>query len=94
MQREIFMANHQSAKKRIRQIGRRSQVNRSRLSRMRTYVKKVEAAIESGDAAAAAVALKAVEPQLMRSAQKGIIHKNTASRKLSRLSARIKSMPA
>ena len=88
------MANHQSAKKRIRQIQRRSQVNRSRLSRMRTYVKKVEAAIESGDAAAATDALKAVEPQLMRSAQKGIIHKNTASRKLSRLSARIKSMPA
>ena len=88
------MANHQSAKKRIRQIGRRSQVNRSRLSRMRTYVKKVEAAIESGDAAAAKDALKAVEPQLMRSAQKGIVHKNTASRKLSRLSARIKSMPA
>ena len=88
------MANHQSAKKRIRQIRRRSQVNRSRLSRMRTYVKKVEAAIESGDAAAARDALKAVEPQLMRSAQKGIIHKNTASRKLSRLSARIKSMPA
>ena len=88
------MANHQSAKKRIRQIRRRTQVNRSRLSRMRTYVKKVEAAIESGDAAAAADALKAVEPQLMRSAQKGIIHKNTASRKLSRLSARIKSMPA
>ncbi len=88
------MANHQSAKKRIRQIRRRSQVNRSRLSRMRTYVKKVEAAIESGDAAAAKDALKAVEPQLMRSAQKGIIHKNTASRKLSRLSARIKSMPA
>ncbi|MDE0539719.1 MAG: 30S ribosomal protein S20 [Rhodospirillales bacterium] len=88
------MANHQSAKKRIRQIRRRSQVNRSRLSRMRTYVKKVEAAIESGDAAAAKDALKAVEPQLMRSAQKGIVHKNTASRKLSRLSARIKSMPA
>ena len=88
------MANHQSAKKRIRQIRRRSQVNRSRLSRMRTHVKKVEAAIESGDAAAATDALKAVEPQLMRSAQKGIIHKNTASRKLSRLSARIKSMPA
>jgi len=88
------MANHQSAKKRIRQIRRRSQVNRSRLSRMRTYVKKVEAAIENGDAVAARDALKAVEPQLMRSAQKGIIHKNTASRKLSRLSARIKSMPA
>lgn len=88
------MANHQSAKKRIRQIRRRSQVNRSRLSRMRTYVKKVEAAIESGDAAAAKDALKAVEPQLMRSAQKGIIHKNTASRKLSRLSARIQSMSA
>ncbi len=88
------MANHQSAKKRIRQIRRRSQVNRSRLSRMRTHVKKVEAAIESGDAAAAKDALKAVEPQLMRGAQKGIIHKNTASRKLSRLSARIKSMPA
>ena len=80
------MANHQSAKKRIRQIRRRSQVNRSRLSRMRTH--------ESGDAAAAKDALKAVEPQLMRGAQKGIIHKNTASRKLSRLSARIKSMPA
>lgn len=88
------MANHQSAKKRIRQIRRRSQVNRSRLSRMRTHVKKVEAAIESGDAAAARDALKAVEPQLMRSAQKGNIHKNTASRKLSRLSARIRSMPA
>jgi len=88
------MANHQSAKKRIRQIRRRSQVNRSRLSRMRTHVKKVEAAIESGDGAAARDALKAVEPQLMRNAQKGIIHKNTASRKLSRLSARIKSMPA
>ena len=88
------MANHQSAKKRIRQIRRRSQVNRSRLSRMRTYVKKVEAAVESGDAAAAEDALKAVEPQLMRSAQKGVIHKNTASRKLSRLSARIKSMSA
>ncbi len=88
------MANHLSAKKRIRQIGRRSQVNRSRLSRMRTHVKKVEAAIESGDAAAAKDALKAVEPQLIRSAQKGIIHKNTASRKLSRLSARIKSMSA
>lgn len=88
------MANHQSAKKRIRQIERRSQVNRARLSRMRTYVKRVEAAIESGDAAAAGEAFKAAQPELMRSAQKGIIHRNTASRKLSRLSARIKGLQA
>ncbi len=88
------MANHQSSKKRIRQIERRSAVNRARLSRIRTFVKKVELAISSGDAAAAKEALKVAQPEVMRGAQRGILHRNTASRKLSRLSARIKAMSA
>ena len=86
------MANHKSAKKSIRQIERRTLVNKSRLSRVRTFIKKVEAAITGGDQKAAKEALSAAEPQIMRGAQKGLFAKNTASRKVSRLSARIKGM--
>lgn len=83
------MANTASAKKAVRKIERRTSVNRSRRSQMRTYVRKVEEAIASGDSTAAAAALRAAEPLMMRAAQKGIIHKNTASRKVSRLSRRV-----
>ena len=86
------MANSPQAKKRIRQTARRTEVNRARRSRMRTFVRKVEEAIESGDAVAAKAALLEAEPQLMRSAQKGIIPSNMASRKVSRLSARVKAL--
>ena len=83
------MANHQQAKKRIRQTARRTDVNMARRSRMRGYVRKVEEAIASGDRGAAEAAFKAAQPEMMRSAQMGILHKNTVSRKLSRLSRRI-----
>ena len=86
------MAHHVSAKKRIRQTERRTEVNRSRVSRIRTFVKKVELAITGGDKAAAAEAMKAAEPELMKGVQAGVLHKNTASRKVSRLVARIKSL--
>ena len=86
------MAHHASAKKRIRQTERRTEVNRSRVSRIRTFVKKVEQAITGGDKAAAADALRAAEPELMKGVQAGVLHKNTASRKVSRLVARIKSL--
>lgn len=86
------MAHHQSAKKRIRQTERRTEVNRARMSRIRTFVKKVEEAIRSGNADAAKAALGAAEPELMRAAQGGVLHKNTASRKVSRLAARVKEM--
>jgi small subunit ribosomal protein S20 len=89
-----FMANIKSAKKRIRQIERRSAVNRNRRSEMRSQVKLVEQAIEAGDAAAAQTAFNNAQPQLMRSAQKGLLHRNTASRKLSRLSKQIKNLSA
>jgi small subunit ribosomal protein S20 len=88
------MANTSSAKKAVRKIARRTTVNRQRRSRMRTYVRKVEEAIAAGDAAVAAVTLKSAEPELMRAAQRGVIHKNTASRKVSRLTARVKAMAA
>ena len=88
------MANTPSAKKAARKIERRTAMNRTRRSRMRTYVRKVEEAIASGDAAAAAAALQAAQPELMRAAQKGVLHKNTASRKVSRLAARVKSLSA
>ena len=88
------MATHASAKKRIRQVVRRTAVNRSRVSRIRTFIKNVETAIESGDAAAAKLALQAAQPEIMRAAQRHILHRNTASRKISRLSARIKGMEA
>ena len=86
------MANTTSAKKAVRKIERRTAVNRSRRSQMRTYVRKVEEALAAGDAAAATAALSAAEPLVMRAAQKGIIHKNTASRKISRLSVRVKTL--
>jgi small subunit ribosomal protein S20 len=86
------MAHHKSAKKRIRQTERRTAVNRSRTSRIRTFLKTVETAIAGGDKAQAAEALKAAEPELMRGVQAGVMHKNTASRRVSRLFARIKSL--
>ncbi len=88
------MANHHSSKKSIRQIERRTKVNRSRLTRVRTSVKQVEEAIASGDAEAAKAALVQAQPVVMRGAQKGVLPRNRASRKLSRLSAAIKAMGA
>jgi small subunit ribosomal protein S20 len=88
------MANTKSAKKAARVTERRTAINKARRSRMRTYVRKVEEAIATGDQSAAQEALKNAQPELMRSAQKGILHKNTASRKVSRLSARIRALGA
>ena len=86
------MANHESAKKRIRQTARRTAVNRARTSRIRTFVKKVELAIQSGDKDTAATALREAQPELHRGVTKGVLHRNTVSRKLSRLSKRIKAL--
>jgi small subunit ribosomal protein S20 len=86
------MANTRSAKKATRVAARRTSINRNRLSRVRSSVKKVEEAIAAGDRSRAETALRAAEPELMRGAQKGIVHKNAASRKVSRLSRRIKKL--
>ena len=86
------MANTRSAKKMVRKIARRTEVNTARRSRMRTYIRKVEEAIASGDQKAAAEALKTAQPEIMRPASKGVLHKNTSARKISRLSARVKAM--
>ena len=86
------MAHHKSAKKRIRQIERRTEVRGARTSRIRTFVKKVETAIASGDKNAAQAAFKEAQPELHRGVIRGILHRNTAARKLSRLSARIKAL--
>ena len=86
------MANTPQAKKRARQIERRTEVNKARRSRIRTFLRKVEEAIEGGDQTVAASALKDVQPELMRGVTKGVLHKNTASRKISRLSARVKAL--
>ena len=88
------MANSPQAKKRARQNERRADVNKARRSRIRTYLRKVEEAIASGDQSAAADALKSAQPELMRGVTKGIVHKNTASRKMSRLSKRVKARGA
>jgi len=88
------MANTTSAKKAARKIARRTAVNKSRISRVRTFVRKVEEAIASGDKAAAEAAFRAAQPELMRAANKGALHRNTASRKVSRLAQRIKSVSA
>jgi small subunit ribosomal protein S20 len=88
------MANTSSAKKAVRKLARRTAVNRMRRSAMRTQLRKVEEAIASGDAAAARAVLAITESVVMRSAQKGVIHANTASRKVSRLSARVKALSA
>ena len=86
------MANSAQAKKRARQIERRTEVNKARRSRIRTYLKKVDEALESGEKGIAQQALKVVQPELMRGVSKGIMHKNTASRKMSRLSSRVKAL--
>ncbi len=86
------MANSPQAKKRARQNERRLEVNKARRSRIRTFLRKVEEAIESGDKEAAAAALRAAQPELMRGVSKGVYHKNTASRKVSRLAARVKAL--
>ncbi len=86
------MANTASAKKAIRKITRKTAVNKHRRGVMRGQIRKVEEAIASGDATAAAAALQSAQPEIMRSAQKGIVHKNSASRKISRLSKRVKAL--
>lgn len=86
------MAHHKSAKKRIRSNARRTEVNRTRVSRIRSFVKKVETAIAGGDKAAAQAAYKDAQPELHRGVRAGVLHDNTAARKLSRLSARIKAL--
>ena len=86
------MANTPQAKKRIRRNDRRAEINGARVSRIRTHVKKVEAALESGDKAAATAALTAVQPELQRGVSKGVLHKNTASRKFSRLNKRVAAL--
>ena len=86
------MANTPQAEKRIRRNDRRAAINKARVSRIRTFVKKVESSLASGDAAAAAEALKAAQPEMMRGVAKGVLHKNTVSRKISRLAARVKGL--
>ncbi|MCK0069401.1 MULTISPECIES: 30S ribosomal protein S20 [Kordiimonas] len=86
------MANTIQAKKRIRRNDRRAAINKSRVSRIRTFIRKVEDAITAGDKAAATEALKAAQPEIMRGVTKGVMHKKTASRKVSRLSARVKAI--
>lgn len=83
------MANTPQAKKRIRRNERRAEVNGARIGRIRTFVKKVEAALASGDKAAATTALAAVQPELARGVAKGVMHKNAAARKFSRLNKRV-----
>jgi small subunit ribosomal protein S20 len=86
------MANTSSAKKATRKIARRTAVNKARRSRIRTFVRKVEEALAAGDRTAAEAAFQAVQPELMRAATKGVLHKNTASRKVSRLAQRMKAL--
>ena len=86
------MANTPQSKKRARQNERKLEVNKARRSRIRTFLKKVEEAITSGDKSAANTALKSAEPELMRGVTKGVYKKNTAARKMSRLSSRVKSL--
>jgi small subunit ribosomal protein S20 len=88
------MANTTSAKKATRKIARRTDVNKARRSRVRSFLRKVEEALLTGDKAVAADALKAAQPELMRAAGKGVYHANTVSRKISRLAARVKSLSA
>ena len=86
------MPHHKSAEKRLRQTETRTTINRSRMSRVRTFVKKVETAIETGDKAAAQSALQEAQPELHRATSKGVMHRNTVARKLSRLAARINAL--
>jgi small subunit ribosomal protein S20 len=86
------MPHHKSAEKRLRQTEKRTVINRARLSRVRTFVKKVETAIDSGDREAAQSAFQVAQPELHRATTKGVLHKNTVARKLSRLAARINAL--
>lgn len=86
------MANTPQSKKRARQNERRYEINKARRSRIRTYLRKVEEAIATGDASVAAAALRDAQPELMRGVTKGVLHKNTVARKMSRLSARVKAL--
>ena len=88
------MANTAQSKKRVRQIARRTDVNKARRSRIRTFLRKVEEALASGQQDAAAQALREAQPELMRGVTKGVLHKNTAARKMSRLAARVKALGA
>ena len=88
------MANHKSAKKRIIRNAKRAEINGARMSRIRTFIKKVETAITSGDKDAAQQALRDAQPEIMRGVTRGVLHKNTASRKMSRLAARVKAVSA
>ncbi len=88
------MANTAQSKKRARQAEARQDVNKARRSRIRTFLRKVEEALSSGNADAAAAALNAAQPELMRGVTKGVLHKNTASRKMSRLTSRVKALAA
>jgi len=86
------MANTPQAEKRIRRNDRRAAINKARVSRIRTFVKKVESAIEAGGQAAAAAALQAAQPEMMRGVSKGVLHKNTVARKIARLAKRVKAL--
>jgi small subunit ribosomal protein S20 len=88
------MANTRSAKKAVRKIARRTEVNKMRRTRMRSYIRKVEEAVEGGDKPAAVEALKSAQPEIMRAVTKGILKKNTASRKVSRLAASVNKISA
>lgn len=88
------MANTPSSRKRARQTLRRTAVNKARRSRIRTFIRKVEEAIAAGDSAAAQEKLRAAQPEIMRGVSRGVLHKNTASRKISRLAARVKALGA
>ena len=86
------MANTPQARKRIRRNARRAEINKARVSRIRTFVKKVELAIASGDKSAAEVALQAAQPELQRGVSKGVLHKNTVARRISRLTHRVRAL--
>ena len=88
------MANTTSAQKMVRKIERRTAVNKSRRSRVRTFIKKLDTALEAGDQQAAQTAFRTAEAEIMRAVSKGVIHKNTAARKVSRLSKRVRMMSA
>ncbi len=88
------MANTEQSKKRARQADARYAVNKARRSRIRTFIKKVEEALASGDQAAASAALKVAQPEMARGVSKGVLHKNTVSRKISRLASRVNGLVA
>jgi small subunit ribosomal protein S20 len=86
------MANTPSAKNAVRRIARRTEVNKARRSRVRTFLRRVDEAIAAGDPEAARLALRAAEPEVMRAARKGVLHRNTAARKVARLAHRVKTL--